>query len=268
MKVTQLFRYPVKSLPGLPVAEISFDDFGPRGDRRWMIVDAHTGRFVTQRLYPQLAMVDVSVSGDSVQIALPGGGVYALEPSAVERPVTVWRDAVLARVAEGEVSARLGAWLGTEVLLVYMPEESFRQIDPVFVEERRRVSFADGYPLLVVTESSLKQVCEWVGRPLSIRRFRPSIVLDGDLAFAEDLWSSIRINGLDISLVKPCSRCVMTTVDPDLGKRDADGEPLKTLKQRRSSPSGALFGQNGLHRGLGTIRVGDEVEVLETPLTP
>lgn len=268
MKVTQLFRYPVKSLPGIPVDEIHFDDFGPRGDRRWMIVDAASGRFVTQRLYPQLALVGIAESVGRVSIHLPEGGTFTLEAGAETRSVTVWKDSVQARLALGDVSTRLSAWLGAEVVLVYMPEDSFRQIDPAYVDERRRVSFADGYPLLVTSEASLRQVSEWVGRPLSMRRFRPGIVIDGTQPFAEDNWSSIRVNGLEIALVKPCSRCVMTTVDPDIGKKDIDGEPLKTLKLHRSSADGALFGQNGLHRGLGTVRVGDIVDVVETAVSP
>lgn len=268
MKVTQLFRYPVKSLPGIPVNEIQFDDFGPRGDRRWMIVDIASGRFITQRLYPQLARVGISDAEGAIRVTLPNGDDFLLEVGPEERSVTVWKDKVRARLAAGKVSAQLSEWLGVDVALVYMPDDSFRQVDPDYVEERRRVSFADGYPVLVTSEASLSQVSEWVGRPLSMRRFRPSIVIDGETAFAEDDWASIRINGLDIALVKPCSRCVMTTVDPDKGEKGADGEPLKTLKIHRASPDGALFGQNGLHLGLGTIRVGDVIEVVETAVTP
>lgn len=258
VKISRLFRYPVKSLRGLEVEYLELDDFGPIGDRRWMIVDAK-GRFVTQRKYPQLALLGLSEGDDGLEVAVPGAGCHALQAGAESREVVVWEDRVEALIDAGAASSALSGWLGEPVQFVYMPDYSFRRIDPVYVAGSRRVSFADGFPFLVINQSSLDQLSGWVGRSMDVRRFRPGILVSGAGAFAEDGWSGLRIGTLMIDLVKPCARCVMTTVDPDQGSRDPEGEPLKTLRSYRNSESGILFGVNGVHRHSARIQVGDEV---------
>ena len=258
MKVTRLFRYPVKSLPGLAVDSMTLDDFGPAGDRRWMIVDPKN-RFVTQRKYPQLARVSLCETDAGVEVEFPGHGRHLLKAGSPTRAVTVWRDQMSACEAVGTASQALSRWLDVPLSFVYMPESTFRQVDRHFVPDRRRLSFADGYPLLVVNQASLDQLSDWVGRPMDVRRFRPGIVLGGDQPFQEDGWRALKLATLSIDLVKPCGRCVMTTVDPDLGTRDESGEPLKTLTRLRPSEYGPLFGVNGVHSGEGVVRVGDEI---------
>ncbi len=258
VKVSRLFRYPVKSLPGLEVESLSFDDFGPRGDRRWMIVD-QSGRFLTQRKYPQLALVGVALDGDTVIVDVPGEGRHRLEVTERSRQVAVWRDQMPANEEAGAASGALSRWLGLPVSLVFMPETTFRQVDVRFVPERRRVSFADGFPLLVVNQASADQVSSWVGRQMDVRRFRPGIVFEGAKAFAEDGWRAVRIGSMVVDLVKPCSRCIMTTVDPETGRKDDGGEPLRSLAHFRGSADGPLFGINGVHQGTGSVRVGDEL---------
>jgi uncharacterized protein YcbX len=63
-------------------------------------------------------------------------------------------------------------------------------------------------------------------------------------------------------VVKPCTRCVFTTVDYERGEFDPSGEPLRTLTTYRRSPKGVTFGQNLIPRGRGILRVGDALEVL------
>jgi len=258
VKVSRLFRYPVKSLPGLEVESLSFDDFGPRGDRRWMIVD-QSGRFLTQRKFPQLALTGVSVDGDTVVVTVPGHGRHRLEATERSRQVVVWRDQMFATEEAGGASEAFSRWLGLPVSLVFMPDSTFRQVDTRYVPERRRVSFADGFPLLLVNQASIDQVSRWVGRSMDVRRFRPGIVLEGADAFVEDDWQAVRIGSMVIDLVKPCSRCIMTTVDPETGEKDDRGEPLKALSRFRRSADGPLFGVNGVHCDTGEIQVGDEL---------
>ncbi len=93
-------------------------------------------------------------------------------------------------------------------------------------------------------------------------RFRPNLVVSGTTPHAEDEWKRIRIGAVEFDIVKPCTRCIFTTVDPQRGERDANGEPLKTLTTYRRSPNGVTFGQNLIPRGSGTLRVGDAIEVL------
>jgi uncharacterized protein YcbX len=91
-----------------------------------------------------------------------------------------------------------------------------------------------------------------------MNRFRPNLVVAGSAPFAEDEWRTIQIGGIPMQVVKPCARCVVTTTDQATGRRDGD-EPLRTLATFRRRDSKVMFGQNVVHYGTGTLRVGDGV---------
>ena len=261
MHIHSLFLYPVKSLAGFPVERMVFDGFGPVGDRRWMVVD-DAGRFVTQRQYPQLALVATGLNERGVTVQIPDAGGFELYASATRCTVDVWGDQVEALVAGDEVNHALSEFCGRSMRLVYMPDDSFRQIDPSRVPESRRVGFADGFPLLVTNLASLDELNGRLSQPVDMRRFRPNIVVEGPAAWSEDQWSALELNGLRLRVVKPCSRCVLTTVDPDTGEKSPDTEPLKTLSSYRRTADGVIFGQNALHEGAGALSVGDPARVL------
>ena len=86
---------------------------------------------------------------------------------------------------------------------------------------------------------------------------------EGSGAFAEDGWKRIRIGDVEFRVVKPCSRCILTTIDPQTGERDASREPLATLQKYRAQEGGAMFGQNLVNDGNGVLEVGMPVTVLE-----
>jgi uncharacterized protein YcbX len=125
------------------------------------------------------------------------------------------------------------------------------------------LTFADGYPLLLIGQASLDALSARLGRPLAMARFRPNLVVSGAEAFAEDSWKRIRIGGTTFRLAKPCERCVFTTVDPDSGRKALDQEPLRTLAKFRKTPEGVLFGQNVIAEGSTELVLGMPVEVLE-----
>ncbi|WP_417531353.1 MOSC domain-containing protein [Marinobacter lipolyticus] len=258
MRVHSLYIYPVKSLAGIPVPFFDMDDFGPAGDRRWMIVDSDQ-RFVTQRDYPMLARVHTALEGDYVRVSIPGEGDYLLLPGEEEARVLVWRDWVKAVYSTAEASEALSRFCGVDFRFVYMPDTSFRRVDAGRVTEERRVSFADGFPFLVTNLASLDELNSRLETPVEIRRFRPNIVVEGATAWSEDDWRQLMIGEQAFSLVKPCSRCVMTTVDPDTGVKGSDLQPLRTLGQYRRTVDGVIFGMNAIHEAPGTVRVGDPV---------
>lgn len=260
MHIHSLFLYPVKSLAGIPVQRMAFDDFGPVGDRRWMVVDS-AGRFVTQRQHPELALITTELDDDAVTIHIPGFSEFSLRAGTAHCPVEVWGDQVHAVVAQGDVNQALSQFCGLPLRLVFMPDDSFRQIDPTRVPEARRVGFADGFPLLVANLASLNELNSRLAQPVDIRRFRPNIVVEAGAAWSEDQWSELQLEGSRLRVVKPCSRCVMTTVDPDTGIKAADVEPLRTLSTYRRTADGVIFGQNALHEGAGPMSVGDPVRV-------
>ena len=117
--------------------------------------------------------------------------------------------------------------------------------------------FADGFPLLLIGQASLDDLSQRVGRPLEMLRFRPNLVVEGSAAFAEDGWKRIRIGSVEFVVAKPCSRCILTTLDPATGERNEDREPLTTLKTYREKDGAVLFGQNLIALGQGQPRGGD-----------
>jgi uncharacterized protein YcbX len=263
MKIHSLFVYPVKSLAGVAVDQFEMDDFGPRGDRRWMIVDDE-GIFVTQRRHPELALLEAHLDEQEVEISIPGEGRFPLRPTSTAIRVQVWRDWPEALVGEQDANEALSRFCGMPLRLVYMSDETFRRVDPARVPDDRRVSFADGFPFLITSLGSLDELNSRLETPVDIRRFRPNIVIEGASPWAEDGWQEMMINEQPFRLVKPCSRCVMTTVDPDTGIKDPSVQPLRTLTSYRRTDDGVIFGMNAIHDRPGKLRVGDAVTIVKS----
>lgn len=265
LTVEQLYFYPVKSLHGVSLSTMAFDDFGATGDRRWMFVDQQ-GRFITQREKPELARVRASLDNQGLQITLPDQQALSVVAGTKKREVTVWRDQVEAFSALPGPAEAMSEWLGEPVDLVYMADNTVRQVDRDYADAGRRVSFADGFPLLITHQASLEDLSQRVGRDLDMRRFRPNIVVSGGEAFDEDHWQTLS-SAPDVSLrlVKPSARCVMTTVDPDSGEKTADRQPLRELGQYRRSSLGVLFGVNAICTSGQRINVGDRFRSKKTP---
>ena len=242
------------------------DALGVAGDRRWMVVDAQSGRFLTQRLLAQMNRITMAWQG-SEQVLLSAPGMADL-PVAVPEPaelrtVTIWRDSLAVPDAGDAAAAWLSQLLGRACRLVHVPAQLARQVDPVYAAEGDRVAFADGFPLLLIGQASLDDLSARVGRPLEMLRFRPNLVIAGSAPYAEDEWRRIRIGTLEFRVVKGCSRCIMTTLDPQTGERSADREPLTTLQNYRARDGEVYFGQNLIACAEGQLALGMPVEVLE-----
>lgn len=257
-----LHYYPVKSLGEIESDSLRFDEFGPALDRRFMLVD-DSDCFVTQRSETSLRFIAVSVSAERLALNHPSFGVleYHLHEFSDPLEVSVWNDSVSALcLGNSEKDAVLSEYIGKSVRLVFMPDSSFRQVDREYFSADRRVSFADGFPVLLCNTASLLDLNGRLEQPVSMSRFRPNIVVSGQEPFEEDSWRRIRIGEIEFAVVKPCSRCVMTTID-DAGEKGK--EPLKTLATYRRNEHGACFGQNLVPLSNGHIRVRDELVVLE-----
>lgn len=266
MKVGGLWMYPVKSLGGVAVPSAVLEPRGFAGDRRWMIVDA-AGRFVTRREVPALARVDVSFSGEgSYRLSAPEG--KALLPTAIMdgplMPVTVWRDTVQAVVVENEASALISDVAGRPVRLAFMPQEARRAVNATYGKPGEHVSFADGFPVLVTSESSLAAVNAALDRPVPMTRFRPNIVIAGDSLepWAENEWSGIDVGDVRLRFAKPCARCIVITQNPETGEREeGNAVPMALRRLGKFNAEGALFGMNAVPEVSGRIAVGDGVTV-------
>lgn len=269
MRLSALYLHPLKSSASLPVASLEIEPRGPRFDRRWLVVDAD-GRFVTARAVAELVLVRAEPLGLGLRLSAPGMPLLDVAPPSVDAPrqsMTIWKDTVDAPRAAPAADAWLSAVLQREVRLVHMDDAARRAVDPAYGHAGDEVSFADGYPLLVISQAALDDLnvrLADAGRaPVTMTHFRPNLVVDGVDAHAEDGWRRVRIGGIDFDAVKPCTRCVFTTVDPVLGRRRDDGQPLEILKDYRRTPAGVTFGMNLIARGTGTLRMGDAVEVLD-----
>ncbi len=256
--VTSLHSYPVKSLQPVDVNILELDAFGPIWDRRFMFVDAE-GLFVTQRQVPLLSQVSAQMLEGALQITYQNNA-WKIPLSAFdsEVDVSVWADQVEVLVCEEDWSV-LERVADRELRLVYMPDHCFRQVDRDYFSNDQRVSFADGFPLLLTNQASLEDLNGRLELPVPMSRFRPNIVISGAKPFAEDEWRRVRIGEVEFDLVKPCSRCVMTAID---AKGQKGREPLRTLSTYRRNEFGVCFGQNMVHSSTGQVRVGDLLEVI------
>ncbi len=266
--IASLHIYPLKSGRGLSLNRVELDHFGPRDDRRWMVIDPE-GTFVTQREIPTLCQVGAIPTTDAATFSAPN-----IEPLVLARPesgtptrrVTIWDDQTdgvdLGETAAGWISQVLGASLR----LVYIPDQALRRTDPAFDPIGARVSFADGFPILVIGEASLDDLNRRLDAPLPMNRFRPNLVVRGSAPFAEDHWRAFTAGGIRFEGLKLCARCPITTTDQATGARGK--EPLRALAGFRKRTKGVMFGMNVAHRGTGTLQVGDPIAVEETGTVP
>jgi len=260
-----IFVYPVKSAAGIALDAVELDAFGPRHDRRWLVVDP-AGRFMTQRRHPRLALIQPTLGPDTLVLDAPGMPRLTLPlhpPAAAVERVRIWSDDVDAQTAGDEAAHWVSTFLGTPCRLVHMPDSSMRRVSLRYGRPGDRVAFADAYPLLLLSAESLDALNARLAEPLPVNRFRPNLVIRGvGEPHAEDRWRRIRVGSVELEVVKPCARCVITTIDQAAARR-AGKEPLRTLATYRRGPKGGvLFGMNAIHRTRGTLRVGDTVEVL------
>lgn len=262
-RVAALFRYPLKSAAGVSCRQVELDRFGVCDDRRWMMIDPE-GAPVTQREAPRLALLRAHNSPEGLHLEWGDGEAR----TTVERPgraaprvrVTIWGDALRLPMADEAANAWLATQLGLEARLAWMPDDVDRPVNPRYAKPDDRTSLTDGYPLHIIGSGSMADLNDRLERPVGVERFRPNIYVEGPPAFDEDSWENVRIGGSNLRVVKPCARCAVTTVDPATGSRGK--EPLRTLSAYRKREGGVMFGQNALHEGTGTLRVGDSVEVL------
>jgi hypothetical protein len=262
IRVSEINIYPLKSAAGIALESAELDAFGFRHDRRWMVVD-NDGQFLTQRAEPRLALVRTSIDDAALCLEATGCGPLRLpldHPGGARRPVRVWADDTEAVDAGDDAARWISTALGRPARIVHMPDDIVRPVDASYSVGDDRVSFVDAFPFLLISQASLDELNRRLDHPLPMNRFRPNLVVEGTEPHAEDGWQRIRMGDVTFAVVKPCARCVTTTIDQATGV--AGREPLRTLATYRKVGSNVLFGQNLIHRAMGAVRVGDEVEVV------
>lgn len=262
--ISSLHVYPVKSCAGHELTWAQLDARGIRDDRSWIVV-GDGGAMLTQRDKPALALIQPALSPGGLALSAPGMEELAV-PRIEEgdiRNVDVWGD-VCEGIDQGDEAADwFSTYLDTSARLLYFKTDFVRPVDPDFARQAGdQVGFADGFPLLVISEASLADLNARLETPLRMNRFRPNVVVADCPPYAEDTWKRVRAGEMEIDLVKPCGRCATTLVEQESGTPGK--EPLRTLaayrKFDRPAPS---FGQNAVHRAPGVLEAGAAVQILE-----
>jgi len=281
MIVSELCIYPIKSCQGIKLATVEVTKKGLLWDRELMLV-SRKGKFLTQRQFPQLAKVQVKLEDQSLNLAVPDHSL-GLEPitftptfDGQELEVNLWQDSTVA-IDQGD---RIAQWFHRvleldetrQCRLVRQSPKYQRQVrHKVNLDQKSTVSFADGYPCLLTTTASLAELNHRIKdtyeddqtQLVSMDRFRANIVIESDLAFDEDSWRTIEIGNLKFAVVKPCSRCIIATVDQHSGKLNELKEPLRTLGTfRQFGDQGVMFGENIIPYQSGRISVGDKLGII------
>ena len=216
IKISSLYYYPIKACRGHAVESALVERRGLQHDRRFLIVDSD-GVAITQRDNAALALVVPNLTDSTLSLSAPDMPTIQL-PVAVNGPIqraTVWDDSGIKTIDQGDAAAEwLSTYLKMDARLVFMPKDGIRPVDPKHATRADdSVSFADGYPILIASQESLDDLNSRLEVPLPMNRFRPNLVVTGCGPFEEDTWKRIRIGDVEMTLIKPCSRCEVTTID-------------------------------------------------------
>jgi len=228
-----------------------------------MMVVTPDGEFLTQREYPRLALVTPRLMNSTLELSAPNYEALqvGIQTSGTPWLVNIWKSQGVHAIDQGDDAARwFSDWLGTQVRLVHIADGYKRLVNESYaIHQDDHTGFADGYPILLTSEEGLHDLNTHLASPVPMNRFRPNIVVKGCEPFAEDTWNRIRIGDVELAVVKPCARCVVTTIDKETLEQSK--EPLKTLGKTRKHKLGAIFGQNVIPLNGGSIRLGMSVEV-------
>src|SRR6188474_374249 len=261
--ISALIHYPIKACRGFEVDSANVERMGLQNDRRMMVVTL-TGKFLTQREHPRLALVTPNLNDGILTLSAPSYDSiqFGTQTSGTSYPVSIWKSKGVQAIDQGDEAAQwFSDWLGAPVRLVHIADGYKRLVNEKYtVNADDHTGFSDGYPILLTSEEGLQDLNTHLESPVPMNRFRPNIVVKGGDAFVEDTWNRIRLGDVELAVVKPCARCVVTTIDKDTLEKSK--EPLKTLEKYRRHKLGAIFGQNVIPLNEGRLQLGMSVEVL------
>lgn len=260
--VNGLSVYPVKSCRGIKLNSASVESFGLENDRRWMVVD-ESGVMLTQRKISRMCLIQAELTETGLVLkTISMDSLSVINPAMKEKvTVKVWADECQAYDAGDEAAKWLSHVLSVTCRLVYFPDDEIRQVDLFYANKGDKTAFSDGFPLLLISQESLDDLNSRLNTPVTMDRFRPNIVVSGCQSFTEDKWKKIRIGNIIFRIVKPCSRCVIPSINIDTAQRE--DEIIKTLVAYRKRDKKIFFGQNVIAESYGEIEIGMPVEILE-----
>ena len=263
IQISGLYVYPIKSCGGISLQKSTVDAKGLKYDRNWMLVDVD-GLYVTQRKFPKMALIKTIIDANDLIISanrMTDLKVGIKETTGETVTVKVWNDVCESLTVSSAANEWFSDFLDKNLRLVYMPDNFIRPVDPNYSTGPARTAFTDGFPILLISQGSLDDLNSHLETPVPMDRFRPNIVVSGTVPYEEDGWKSIKAGGVQMNVVKPCARCVITTTDQQTAQRSR--EPLTTLTKYRTHNKKVIFGQNVIHQSTGTLKVGDTIKIMD-----
>lgn len=265
MKLKSLFYYPIKACAGIELSSALISERGIENDRVFMVVD-NNNIFMSQRDHHKMALIKPHISNGILKLSAPDIPDLSINFSDMgfAEEVIVWNERCVAINQGNQAAEWLSSYLGLACKLVMMEKSFQRRLDSDYaLSESNKTGFADGYPFLIISQESLDDLNSRMEIKIPMNRFRPNIVVEGCEPYDEDNWQRIRIGDMIFEVVKPCIRCVVTTIDQ--ANLNTSKEPLATLATYRVSPIGGVaFGQNLIQHNTGFIAVGDNIDILES----
>jgi uncharacterized protein YcbX len=264
LRLSEIWIYPIKSLGGIRVKSAKVFEKGLEFDRRLMLIDSDNN-FMTQRFFPKMALFKLQIQSrwfltSKFKITFGKDAIHlSARPSFNPKPIKaiVWDDQVEVYEVDTHYSNWFSNRLGMECKLVSFPENNSRLVDERYQINHEHVSLADAYPLLLIGAESLADLNSRLEKPVPMNRFRPNLVFTGGAPYGEDQWKKFSVGKNKFAAVKPCARCVLTTVNQDTAEKGI--EPLATLSKYRKQDNKVLFGQNLIAINHGEIHEGDEI---------
>ncbi len=257
MQVSQIFIYPIKSLGGVELKQSVVTQRSLQYDRRYMLVDEN-GVFISQRTFHKMALFKLNLVDNGFVVNYENHVIKVpFSITGITQKVTIWDDVVDAVIATDDLNNWFSLHLNQKVKLVYLHNQSVRHVNPKYANNNEQVSFADGYPLMMISKASLMLLNSKLKKPIGMDRFRPNVVLADATPHAEDDLQNFKIGTAQFKVAKPCARCVVTTINQQtlqIGK-----EPLATLAKYRRVGDNVNFGVNVICLKEGHITVGDLV---------
>ena len=264
-QLSKINIFPIKSLGGIPLQEATLTTRGLQYDRRWMlVVDNH--QFITQRAYPKMALLHPELTSEGITIhhtkSKVAPLVFPYKPQTTEKlTVRIWKSLCEAIVVSQDADKWFSEALGADCRLVYMPDYSRRPVNEKYDRGGDIVSFADGYPYMMIGQAAFDDLNTRLPEPIPMNRFRPNFVFTGGTAYEDDQWQKISIGNHTFDMTKPCTRCQIPTINQATAKMGK--EPMKTLATYRRIGNDVNFGQSMVGPSSGTVKIGDEIVVLK-----
>ncbi|MXZ86078.1 MAG: MOSC domain-containing protein [Acidimicrobiia bacterium] len=272
--ITELWRYPVKSMGGERVESLELRTSAVVGDRQWAVRNSETGKIASAkrpRPYGQLLSWSARTQADGgLVVVSPDGRVYAVGSEELDAALT---EALGEPVQVVEVEKGREETYGSEWPEIPGTVLSDVEVDLPIAAITEKTSFVDASAVHIIVNQSMKHLASLLdGVELGVERFRPNIVLDahddvGSGEFADLAWKDIdfKIGNAELRIGDATPRCVMTTLAQPGYEQAKSVLQVLAATARKEFDYGAFacFGTNAEVTAAGTIKVGDTFTVTD-----